>query len=970
MPTSDDPSGPDSVGSAPGGASLPGEPDGASEPDGPGDSDGSSMPDCDTSQHAVSEATAFESVAETPPAPSNGSSGSVYATEDSDGFSCPPVTQDEPQSVVREDTHLPPKDSDSDGRSTPRAASQTGSRDRPPVDDHPEFIGRFRVLKEIARGAFGVVFLARDEELERDVAIKLSLVTDPKYQERLRVEATKVAKVESPGIVPVYHIGKTDANAVFIVQKFIEGETLRDALKGRKKFTALQATQLLLELAVGLGPAHQHDILHRDLKPDNILLDGTGKAWIADFGLAISEEEQQGRREFAGTPPYMSPEQVQGRVDFLDARSDLWSLGVIYYEMLSGRLPFRGGSLKAMKEQICERDPKPLQQYVSGMLTDEIDQVFRRCCAKQPSERFATVDQLAEELRYLIPELAEVEELGESGLGTDHGTADHRTERGSTRRLAGSASRHGSFRRGSTRHGSTHLDSARHDSTRTASTLSSSALASATTVWQTANPWVGRVLSATAIAIVVAGAFLAREFMSPDGGPDPTPSVPEVVSGDFDGSLASPWVVSKDGKGSHRSIQAAVDWASEGHMIQLNDGIYNESVVIRKAIQLRGNPEIREQYSILGRSGTALSIECEGGVVIVKGCTIEGRGGRKDAFGKLITEEFNAIELRSGTLQLDQCDVGSLSYNGVKVKRGASLVAKDCNFVQSGQNNFAISGKDHADVVVRGCSFETSGIQLVGGLGQIASSRFSGPEGVQVQESPNGVGSLDSSDRSVTISDCTFEGNSEFGVLANVGGRIDCHDNDYRGCAVGAWVGQSEEGVDDLSSSEQLVLSRETFENCEIGVNVGGGQVLLQEGCSILGGTTGIGCSLGTLKLTDLTISDCSEKGVHSAGGTIDLRGLTIRDCRFAIMLDSETRGGTIDGLDVSKCSYGVYFKPQEKEDERLTELTIRRGKFSHCDYVLVSLGQAITKFKACSFTDIKETRMNCLEGAVWKEEE
>ena len=244
--------------------------------------------------------------------------------------------------------------------------------------------------------------LQRDEELQRDVAIKVSLVASESLQAQMRQEAAKLAQLESPGIVPVYHIGTTDDGAVYIVQKYIKGYTLRDLMK-KQTLSPARAVQVTQAIAENLEPAHLRDILHRDLKPDNILIDQDGKPWIADFGLAISEDEQLERGpELAGTLPYMSPEQVRGRVDFLDPRSDIWALGVMYYEMLTGKRPFSGKSRESFAEQICQLDPRPLQQRAPGHLTAEMNAVFLRCCAKKPSDRYATVRELIDDLSGLI----------------------------------------------------------------------------------------------------------------------------------------------------------------------------------------------------------------------------------------------------------------------------------------------------------------------------------------------------------------------------------------------------------------------------------------------------------------------------------------------------------------------------------------------------------------------------------------
>ncbi len=266
----------------------------------------------------------------------------------------------------------------------------------------PERIDKFRIERELGRGGVGVVYLGFDDDLKRPVAIKVLLAADEVRSERLRLEAAKIAQLDSDGIVPIYQIGRMDDGSPYLVQKYICGSSLRSFVRDGGLSPA-DATRVVRDIALGLEPVHRQGVLHRDLKPENILVDMSGRVWIADFGLAMSDEDKpRRRRELAGTPSYMSPEQIQGHIDQLDARSDIWALGVMYYELLTGKLPFVGDSLPQLAAQVCERDPRPLQQRAPGHCTDAMNTVFLRCCAKATAERYATAKELANDLDRLI----------------------------------------------------------------------------------------------------------------------------------------------------------------------------------------------------------------------------------------------------------------------------------------------------------------------------------------------------------------------------------------------------------------------------------------------------------------------------------------------------------------------------------------------------------------------------------------
>ena len=225
---------------------------------------------------------------------------------------------------------------------------------------HQQF-GRYRLLRVLGQGAFGRVHLAFDEELKRQVAIKEpnpDRFQHPGDAEVYLVEARTAATLDHPNVVPVYDVGRTADGSVYVVSKFIEGRTLANVVDDQP--TAEEASRLVATIARALDHAHCKRLIHRDVKPANILIeDTTGIPYVADFGLAISEEASLSERNIAGTPAYMSPEQIRGEGHRLDGRSDIFSLGVILYELLTGKRPFRGSTMMEILHQVTSADPPP-----------------------------------------------------------------------------------------------------------------------------------------------------------------------------------------------------------------------------------------------------------------------------------------------------------------------------------------------------------------------------------------------------------------------------------------------------------------------------------------------------------------------------------------------------------------------------------------------------------------------------------
>src|SRR3954467_15287141 len=261
------------------------------------------------------------------------------------------------------------------------------------------FSNRYRIEREIAHGGMAEVYLARDESLDRLVALKAlfpEYAREPSFVERFRREAQAAANLNHPNIVAIYDWGQ-ESGTYFIVMEYVEGRSLRDLIRTEGRLAAGQAADITAEIASALAFAHRSGVVHRDVKPGNVLLTRSGNVKVTDFGIARAgtSDALTQTGSVMGTATYFSPEQAQGLA--VDGRSDVYSLGIVLYEMVTGGAPFTGDSPVAVAYKHVREDPVTPSQRNTDVPRD-LEQIIMTALAKDPDQRYQTADDMRADL--------------------------------------------------------------------------------------------------------------------------------------------------------------------------------------------------------------------------------------------------------------------------------------------------------------------------------------------------------------------------------------------------------------------------------------------------------------------------------------------------------------------------------------------------------------------------------------------
>lgn len=281
-----------------------------------------------------------------------------------------------------------------------------GVSDEEHIGDLPETFGRYKILSKLGEGGMGAVYLARDEQLHRRVALKTPFFEredDENTIKRFLREARAAATIHHPNVCPVYDTGEYGGR-YYLTMAYVEGCSLAEWIEQRDNVDADTALEIVEKLARGLQAAHDCGILHRDLKPGNILINAENEPFLIDFGMArrldLDETILTVTGAIAGTPAYMAPEQISGDGDDIGPATDIYSLGVILYELLTGSMPY-SGSLATMLGSIVANNPVPLRSHCPD-LDPSVEPICRRAMAKAPQDRYASAGEFADTIKIYL----------------------------------------------------------------------------------------------------------------------------------------------------------------------------------------------------------------------------------------------------------------------------------------------------------------------------------------------------------------------------------------------------------------------------------------------------------------------------------------------------------------------------------------------------------------------------------------
>ena len=270
----------------------------------------------------------------------------------------------------------------------------------------PTSFGRYRAVELLGRGATAYVYRGIDDQLHREVAIKAPRRATQGWSEAQRhflAEARRAAKLDHPGVVKVLDCGETDDGQPFVVSDLVHGTTLAEVIAARQAFSWREGASLVADIAHALQHVHERGFVHRDVKPQNILLDEQHRPMLTDLGIALADDEANTGLALAGTKSYLSPEQARFRSGAVDGRADIFSLGTVFYQLLTGKLPFAAKEMPQLLDQICNVAPKPPRQ-LDQRIPPRVERICLKCLEKSPSDRYSSAGDVARELRGAVSE--------------------------------------------------------------------------------------------------------------------------------------------------------------------------------------------------------------------------------------------------------------------------------------------------------------------------------------------------------------------------------------------------------------------------------------------------------------------------------------------------------------------------------------------------------------------------------------
>ena len=274
----------------------------------------------------------------------------------------------------------------------------------------PQRIGRYRIERVLGKGGFGLVYLRRTSSCSASSPSRCrtaNLVSRPEDAEAYLIEARTVANLDHPNIVPVYDVGGAENFPCYVVSKYIEGSTLAERIKANRPSVA-EAAELVATAAETLQYAHKQGIVHRDIKPGNILLDLSGKPFVADFGLALREQDVGKGQRFAGTPAYMSPEQARGEGHRVDGRSTCSAWAWSSTNCSRDRRPFKADTMEELLEQVINNEVRPPRQW-DDTIPKEMERICLKALSKRASDRYTTGKDMADDLRHFFQQTTDDE---------------------------------------------------------------------------------------------------------------------------------------------------------------------------------------------------------------------------------------------------------------------------------------------------------------------------------------------------------------------------------------------------------------------------------------------------------------------------------------------------------------------------------------------------------------------------------